>query len=70
MEKIDEEGKKQQDIDFYGVVTFEIDFGDIVGMEYTNMLIENSSRIVFEGKSIKKKSFQTLADFFQYYDLN
>ena len=39
-----------QNIDFYGVVTFEVDQREIVGMEFTNMLIENSSRFVFEAK--------------------
>ena len=34
------------DVDFYGVVTFEVPLKEIVGMEYSNMLIENSSRIV------------------------
>jgi len=41
---------ENQKIDFYGVVTFEVLQKDIVGMEFTNMLIENSSRFVFEAK--------------------
>jgi hypothetical protein len=48
------------DIDFYGVVTFEVDYKEVVGMEYTNMLIENSSRVVFEAKTLVKKSFHSL----------
>ena len=32
------------------------------------MLIENSSRIVFEAKNLIKKSFTSLDDFFKYYE--
>jgi hypothetical protein len=51
-------------------VTFEVEFANIVGMEYSNMLIEDSSRIVFEAKTIIKKSFLSLLDFIRYYDLD
>ena len=57
-------------VDFYGVVTFEVLQKDIVGMEYTNMLIENSSRFVFEAREIVKKSFSNVQSFFNYYKLN
>ena len=46
-----------QDVDFYGVVTFEVTNKEVVGMEFTNMLIENSSRFVFEASKITKRSF-------------
>ena len=46
-----------QDVDFYGVVTFEVTHKEVVGMEFTNMLIENSSRFVSEASKITKKSF-------------
>lgn len=59
----------QQDIDFYGVVTFEVLIKEIVGMEYTNTLIENSSRFVFEARTIIKRSFPTVKSFFNYYNL-
>jgi hypothetical protein len=38
-------------------------------MDYSNMLIENSSRIVFEAKYINKKSFTNVESFFNYYQL-
>jgi len=57
------------EVDFFGVVAFEVAHADIVGMEYSNMLIENSSRFVLEGKSIKKLSFNTLREFLTYYEL-
>lgn len=58
-------------MDFFGVVTFEVQMrnGGIVGMEYSNMLIENSSRIVFEARTILKKSFASVDHFFTYYNL-
>lgn len=51
-------------------MTFEIDYKDVVGMEYSNMLIENSSRVVFEAKTLKKKSFHSLEAFFKFYRLD
>jgi|LauGreDrversion4_2_1035121.scaffolds.fasta_scaffold507839_1 hypothetical protein len=45
------------DVDFYGVVTFEVMMKEVVGMEYTNMLIEDSSRFVFEARTMVKRSF-------------
>lgn len=59
-----------QDVDFYGVVTFEITHKEVVGMEFTNMLIENSSRFVFEASKITKRSFQNVQSFFNYYKLD
>lgn len=38
-------------------------------MEYLNMLIENSSRFVFEARTIIKRSFDKVEDFFNYYKL-
>jgi hypothetical protein len=64
-----EDPDKKAAVDFYGVVTFEVKVKDIGGMEYSNMLIENSSRIVFEGKSITKRSFANVQDFFNFYAL-
>jgi hypothetical protein len=52
------------------VVTFEVSISEIVGMEYSNMLIENSSRFVFEARTIIKKSFANVDNFFNYYNLN
>ena len=54
-------------MDFYGVVTFEVEFNEIVGMGYSNFLIKDSSRIVLEARTIIKKSFETLNDFFCFY---
>jgi hypothetical protein len=54
---VQESSQGQLEVDFYGVVTFEIDMSEIVGMEYTNALIENSSRFVFEARTVIKKSF-------------
>lgn len=57
------------DVDFYGVVTFEVMMKEVVGMEYTNMLIEDSSRFVFEARTMVKRSFQNVDHFFNYYNL-
>lgn len=57
-------------VDFYGVITFEMDINQVQGMEYTNMLIEHSSRVVFESKTLVKKSFKCLPDFFKHYGLD
>jgi len=59
-ESVNQQGQTVQDTDYYGVVTLEIDFKDIGGIEYMNMLIENSSRICLESKHIVKQSFKTL----------
>ena len=56
-------------VDFYGVVTFELNHEDIGGMECSNSLIYNFSRLVFEAKTLRKKSFVTLEDFFMHYGL-
>jgi hypothetical protein len=56
----DKKDGTSSEVDFYGVVTFEVDFKEVVGMEYTNMLIENSSRVVFEARALLKKSFHSL----------
>lgn len=60
------EGEK---VDFYGVVTFELAHEDIGGMECSNSLILNFSRLVFEAKTLRKKTFVTLEDFFAHYCL-
>ncbi len=60
----------RQDVDFFGVVTFEVHFNEIVGMEYLNMLVGYpSSRFVFEARTIIKRSFVKVEDFFNYYKL-
>jgi len=56
-------------VDFYGVVTFELSHDEIGGMECTNSLIPNASRLVFEAKTLRKKAFVTLEDFFVHYEL-
>ena len=56
-------------MDFYGVVTFELDHDDIGGMECSNSLIHGFSRLVFEAKTLRKKAFVTLEDFFVHYKL-
>jgi len=55
--------------DFYGVVTFEVDFDQIGGIECSNSLIENFSRLVLEAKTLRKKAFKSLDDFFAHYEL-
>ena len=60
------EGEK---VDFYGVVTFEVNHADIGGMECSNSLIHQFSRLVFEAKTLRKKAFVTLEDFFIHYNL-
>lgn len=62
-----EDGSKVAD--FFGVVALEVKFNDIVGMEYTNMLIY-SARVVFEAKTILKKSFKNITDCFNYYKIS
>lgn len=52
------------------MVTFEVPLTEIVGMEYTNTLIEHSSRFVFEARTIIKKSFDTPASFSNHYNLD
>ena len=73
-EKSDVSGKETessaQEAEFCGVVTFEVSFKEIVGMEFTNMLVKYSSRVVFEAKTIKKLSFENINDFFQYYKID
>ena len=56
-------------VDFFGVVTFELQFDDIGGFDCSNSLIEGFSRFVFESNLISKKSFESLEDFFTYYKL-
>jgi len=56
-------------VDFYGVVAFEVKQADIGGMECTNSLIHQFSRLVFEAKTLQKKAFVTLEDFFAHYEL-
>ena len=51
------------------MVAFEVDHNDIGGMECTNSLIHQFSRLVFEAKSLRKKAFTTLEDFFTHYEL-
>ena len=55
--------------DFFGVVTFEVTQKNIGGMECTNSLIHRFSRLVFEAKTLRKKAFVTLEDFFIHYEL-
>ena len=57
-------------VDFFGVVTFEVSHEEIGGMECSNSLIVNFSRLVFEAKILRKKAFATLEDFFLYYELD
>jgi hypothetical protein len=38
-------------------------------MSYSNVLVF-SNRIVFEAKNITKRSFETVDDFFKYYEKN
>ena len=57
-------------MDFFGVVTFEVDHADIQGMECTNSLIHNFSRLVLEAKICHKKTFLSLEDFFAHYNLD
>lgn len=52
------------------MVTFEVTHADIGGMECTNSLIHNFSRLVFEAKTLRKKAFVTLEDFFTHYGLD
>ena len=51
-------------------MTFELEFKDVSGMECTNSLIEDFSRLVFEARHLKKRDFERLEDFFRYYDLH
>ena len=55
--------------DFFGVVTFELEFKDISGMECTSSLIDKLTRLVFEASLLKKRDFACLTDFFVFYDL-
>jgi len=56
-------------VDFFGVVTFELDIPDVGGMECNNSLIKDFSRMVFEANLLLKKSFSTVESFFKYYNL-
>jgi hypothetical protein len=60
---------KTRDIDYYGVVTFEVQVREIVGMEYSNVLIEDASRFVLEARTIVKRSFHNVDNFFNFYNL-
>jgi hypothetical protein len=55
--------------DFYGVVAFELKFDDVEGMECSNSLIKDFSRVVFEANKLKKINFESLETFFSHYDL-
>lgn len=55
--------------DFYGVVAFELSFDDVEGMECSNSLIKDFSRVVFEANKLKKINFESLDTFFNYYRL-
>ena len=55
--------------DFYGVVTFELLHKDVGGFECGNSLIQHYSRAVFEANIVRKKAFESLKDFFFYYDI-
>lgn len=57
----------RQEVDFYGVVTFEVESKEIVGMNYTNNLLKDTNRIVFEARTIIKKSFENVEDFYNFY---
>lgn len=55
--------------DFFGVVAFELSFDDIEGMENSNSLIKDFSRLVFEANLLRKVTFASLESFFDHYDL-
>eukprot|EP00347_Sterkiella_histriomuscorum_P004028 403362021 len=57
----------RQDVDFYGVVTFEVEFKEIVGMGYVNNHMRGHNRIVLEARTIIKKSFENVEDFYGFY---
>ena len=61
-----QDGKKT---DFFGVVTFELDFKSVAGMEFTTSLLEKHSRMVFEASMLKKRDFKKVEEFFIFYDL-
>ncbi|CDW84397.1 UNKNOWN [Stylonychia lemnae] len=60
----------KQEVDFYGVVAFEVESKEIIGMTYTNNLVKDANRIVFEARTIIKKSFENVEDFFSFYGLD
>jgi len=39
-------------------------------MTYTNNLVKDANRIVFEARTIIKKSFENVEDFFSFYELD
>jgi hypothetical protein len=41
-------------------VSFELSFDDVEGMDCSNSLIKDFSRVVFEANSLVKKSFESL----------
>lgn len=43
--------------DFFGAVSFELSFDQVEGMECSNSLIKDFSRVVFEANNLVKKSF-------------
>ena len=53
--------------DFFGVVAFELNIEDIGGFECSNSLIKDFSRMVFEAKTIKKLTFDSLTQLYAYY---
>ncbi len=54
-------------MDFFGAVAFELEFKDIRGMEYSNVLVKDSSRIVFEARRLSKATFGSLDTLLEYY---
>jgi hypothetical protein len=61
---------QEENIDFPKVVVFELPFENISGMEFTNTLFKYGSRMVYEANDLVKKCFDSLSDFFKYYEIH
>lgn len=55
--------------DYGGVIAFEIEFEDIVGLDYCNTLVYSGSRIVIEAKKGKKRWFCSAKEFCIFYGI-
>ncbi|CAG9325343.1 unnamed protein product [Blepharisma stoltei] len=56
--------------DYGGVIAFEVEFEDIVGLDYCNTLVYYGSRIVIEAKKGKKRWFCSVKEFCNFYEIS
>jgi len=58
-----------KEIGFLGTIAYEVRFNELYGMEFTSSLLQDSSRVVTECRSLRKKSFNNVVDMLDYYEI-